>query len=156
MPAVYEKRAIQLDAHVTALAVAGVDVKPEWKLDGVNLLPFLTGEKSGTPHDALYWRFGAQMAIRVGEYKLVRYDSNADTRTGRPRQPVTAAKLYRLSDDIGETRDLAAAMPERVQKLQSKWDAWNATLVAPLWGDNKRDDDGAEPGTPVSRLAKAR
>ncbi|MFA7005083.1 MAG: sulfatase-like hydrolase/transferase, partial [Verrucomicrobiia bacterium] len=87
-PGVFQQPAIQLDLHVTALAVAGVDVKPEWKLDGVNLLPFLSGEKSGSPHAALYWRFGEQMAIRAGDYKLVRYDSNADTRTGR-RQPVT-------------------------------------------------------------------
>jgi len=39
---------IQLDAHVTALAVASVDVNPEWKLDGVNLLPFLQSENAGT------------------------------------------------------------------------------------------------------------
>jgi arylsulfatase A-like enzyme len=155
-PAVCEQPVIQLDAHVTALAVAGVDVNPEWKLDGVNLLPFLHRENPGMPHEALYWRFGSQMAIRMGDYKLVRYDMNADTRTGRPRQPVTRAKLYRLSDDIGETKDLAAEMPERVQELQSKWEAWNATLAAPLWGNAKRDDDGAEPGAPVRRLTKAR
>jgi arylsulfatase A-like enzyme len=144
-PGVDDRPVIQLDAHVTALAAAGVDVKPEWKLDGVNLLPFLSGEKAGAPHEALYWRLGQQMAIRVGDYKLVRYDSNADTRTGRSDQPVTAAKLYRLADDIGESRDLAAAMPEKVKELQSQWDAWNATQAAPLWGGGKAA--GAKPGT---------
>ena len=53
----------------------------------MDLLPFLSGEKSSPPHDALYWRFGEQMAIRLGDYKLVRYDSNADTRTGRGASP---------------------------------------------------------------------
>ncbi len=133
-PGVYHQPAIQLDLNATALAVAGVPVKPEWKLDGVNLLPYLAGDKAGPPHEALYWRFGAQMAVRVGDYKLVRYDSNADTRTGAANQPATAARLYRLSDDIGESKDLAAAMPEKVKELQSKWDTWNATLVPPLWG----------------------
>ena len=133
-PGVFDQPVIQLDVHATALAAAGVEVKPEWSLDGVNLLPFLNGANSGAPHDALYWRFGEQMAIRAGDYKLVRYDSNADTLTGIRNQPVTGPRLYNLTDDIGETKDLAAAMPERVAELQAKWDAWNATLVQPLWG----------------------
>ena len=53
-------------------------MKPEWKLDGVNLLPYLDGKNTGAPHETLYWRFGEQMAIRQGDWKLVRYD-NAGT-----------------------------------------------------------------------------
>lgn len=153
-PGVFEQPAIQLDLHATALAVAGVEVSPEWKLDGVNLLPFLTGEKSGPPHDALYWRFGEQMAIRTGDYKLVQYDSNADTRTGGRNQPVTTPRLYNLSTDIGETKDLSQEMPEKAKELQAKWGAWNATLVKPLWGGGKRDSDGAEPGSAPRKQRK--
>ena len=145
-PGVYEQPVIQLDLTATALAVAGMAAKPEWKLDGVNLLPFLSGAKADPPHDALYWRMGRQMAVRAGDYKLVRYDSNADTRTGVRKQPVTEAKLYHLSDDIGETKDLAAAQPEKVKELQAKWDAWNQANVAPLWGGGRADNDGPEPG----------
>jgi arylsulfatase A-like enzyme len=155
-PGVYDQPVIQLDAHVTALAAARVEVRPQWKLDGVNLLPHLNGERTDPPHDALYWRFGQQMAIRMGDYKLVRYDSNADTRSGDRNQPVTCARLYRLSDDVGETKDLAAAMPDKVKKLQSKWDAWNMTLVPPLWGGGKRDNDGAEPGSPAKKGKRAK
>jgi arylsulfatase A-like enzyme len=151
-PGVYDRPVIQLDAHATALAAAGVAIKPEWQLDGMDLLPFLRGENTGTPHDALYWRFGAQMAIRKGDYKLVRYDTNADTRTGGRNQPVTVARLYRLSDDLGETKDLAATMPDKVQELQSQWDAWNATLVKPLWGGGKV---GSTPATPPAKKRKA-
>ncbi|MGN6644203.1 MAG: sulfatase-like hydrolase/transferase, partial [Verrucomicrobiota bacterium] len=137
--------AIQLDLTATALAAADITVKPEWKLDGVNLLPLLTGEKADAPHDALYWRFGQQMAIRRGDFKLVRYDQNADSNSGG-HQPVTAAKLYNLREDIGETKDLSSAMPEKVKELQMLWDVWNATLVKPLWGSNGSDSDGPEPG----------
>ncbi|MEI7900576.1 MAG: sulfatase-like hydrolase/transferase [bacterium] len=144
-PGVYGQPAIQLDLTATALAAAGAKADT---LDGVNLLPYLTGEKAGPPHEALYWRLGQQMAIRAGDWKLVRYDSNADTRTGTRSQPVTAAKLYNLADDIGEAKDLAAAMPDKAKELQTKWDAWNATLAKPLWGGDKTDSDGAEPGTP--------
>ena len=147
-PGVYDQPAIQLDLHATALAVAGVDAKPEWKLEGVNLLPFLSGEKSGAPHDALYWRFGEQMAVRAGDFKLIRYDVNADTHTGGRSQGVTATKLYNLASDIHEDNDLAAAMPEKVKELQAKWDAWNQSNVKPLWGGGNSDNDGAEPGTP--------
>lgn len=145
-PGVFDQPVIQLDLTVSALAAAGVVIQPEWQLDGVNLLPYLTGERRGAPHDALYWRFGRQMAIRMGDYKLVRYDQNADTQTGRD-QAATAARLYNLADDIGESHDLAAAQPAKVKALQTKWDAWNATLAKPLWGGKKLDDDdGPEPG----------
>jgi arylsulfatase A-like enzyme len=143
--------AIQLDLTATALAAAGVAVPPEWKLDGVNLLPFLTGDKDGPPHDALCWRFGEQMAIRAGDYKLVRYDRNADTLSGGRRQGVTAAKLYHLGDDIGETKDLAAAMPDKVEELQAQWDAWNTGNVKPLWGGGVAGSADAEPGAPAPR-----
>ncbi len=138
---------IQLDLTATALAAAGVVTGPEDKLDGVNLLPFLKGERSGTPHDALYWRFGKQMAIRAGDYKLVRYDSNADTLTGKSNQPITAAMLYNLATDIGETTDLAAAMPEKVKELQSQGDAWNADNISPGWGRYQPANGSSDPGT---------
>jgi arylsulfatase A-like enzyme len=108
----------------------------------VNLLPFLTGSQTSAPHAALYWRFGAQMAIRAGDFKLVRYDSAADTRSGRG-EPVTAAKLYNLRTDLGETADLAAAQPDKVKELQALWDTWNTANVKPLWGT------GADPGAPA-------
>jgi arylsulfatase A-like enzyme len=55
---------IQLDVLPTALAAAGVEGKPEWQLDGVNLLPYLAGRKEAAPHDTLYRRLGEQMATR--------------------------------------------------------------------------------------------
>ena len=144
-PAVYEEPVIQLDASATALAAAGVNVKPEQKLDGVDLIPFLSGEEAGSPHDALFWRFGGQMAIRVGQYKLVRYDLNADTLAGGRSAGVTAPKLYNLANDIGEAKDLAATMPDKVAELQSRWDAWNSELAKPLWGGGS---EGGKSGLP--------
>ncbi len=152
-PGVFDKPAIQLDLHATALAVAGLDLSSIAKLEGVNLLPFLSGEKSGTPHNALYWRFGQQMAIRSGDWKLVRYDPHADGGGAGPKSksvtvPATAPKLYNLADDIHEDKDLSAAMPEKVKELQAKWDEWNKLNIAPGGKDNGADSDGAEPGGP--------
>jgi arylsulfatase A-like enzyme len=128
----YDQPIIQLDILPTALAAADIPVKAEWKLDGVNLLPHLNGKEKAAPHDTLYWRLGAQTAIRQGDWKLVRYDPAADGSRGT----VTEGKLYNLAQDIGETTDLAAKEPERVKKMEDVWQAWQATLAKPLWGAN--------------------
>ncbi|MBA4065923.1 MAG: sulfatase [Isosphaera sp.] len=131
---VYDHPVIQLDLNATALAAAGVAAKPEWKLDGVNLVPYLTGKEAGRPHETLYWRFGQQMAVRHGDWKLVRYDTAADG--GNPG--TSPQKLYNLADDIGEKTDLAAKMPEKVKELEAVWKKWDAELAAPLWGGGKK------------------
>ena len=131
-PGVFEQPVIQLDLHATALAAAGVERRAEWNLDGVDLLPYLGGDRTGPPHESLYWRFGPQMAIRSGDWKLVRYDLNVDGVSGPNR--VTPAKLYNLAADIGEASDLSAKMPEKVKELQEKWELWDRDNVAPLWG----------------------
>jgi arylsulfatase A-like enzyme len=130
-----DRPVIQLDFLPTALAAAGVETKPEWKLDGVNLLPYLGAKKNeAEPHEALFWRLGAQNAIRKGDWKLVKYDLTAEGGTG-----TSAAKLYNLKDDIGEATDLTAKQPEKVKELQAAWDTWNKSNVAPLWGGGKAD-----------------
>ena len=118
---------IQLDVLPTALAAAGVGIQRQWGLDGVNLLPYLTGQRSGPPHEALYWRLGQNMAIRKGDWKLVKTNE-------RPLENVDAlafadlsgAGLYNLAADIGETTDLAAEHLERVKELAAAWRQWNA------------------------------
>ncbi|MFO1002424.1 MAG: sulfatase-like hydrolase/transferase [Planctomycetaceae bacterium] len=132
---VYEKPVIQLDLHATSLVAAGVELKPEWKLEGVNLLPYVSGEDSGIPHEAVYWRFGQQMAIRSGDWKLLRYDPAADNSTGR----VTPIKLYNLASDIHEDNDLSETMPDKVRELQTQWDAWDQHNVAPGAEDGEKN-----------------
>ena len=126
---------IQLDILPTALAAAGEEVKPEWKLDGVNLLPFLTGEKTGVPHEALYWRFGGQLAIREGDWKLVKAPGIAANPEswGGSKAVTDGAELYNLTADIGEKNNLAATNPDKVKELAAAWNAWNAELVDPKW-----------------------
>jgi arylsulfatase A-like enzyme len=123
---IYDKPVIQLDLHATALTVAGVEIQKDWKLDGVNLLPYLDGKKTEAPHDALYWRFGDQMALRKGDYKLVQYDN-------------TGCKLYNLATDIGESNDLATKEPMKVKELETLWQKWNKEMAEPLWGARKKN-----------------
>jgi arylsulfatase A-like enzyme len=72
------------------------------------------------------------MAIRRGDWKLVRYDPAADGKDG----VVTDAKLYNLKDDVGEAHDLIKSNPEKAKELLAAWDKWNELNVPPLWGND--------------------
>lgn len=148
---VYERPVISLDVHATVLAAAGVDlngpanpvqtVESEApRVEGRDLLPFVRGEgerAAGGPHEALFWRMGNQWAVRKGDWKLV---SQARQNARRPGE----VRLYNLREDIGETNDLAAAMPRKVAELRAAYDAWNAGNIDPLWRRSEgRDADGA-------------
>lgn len=120
---VYDQPVIQLDFMPTVLAAVGAPSPKGVQLDGVDLRPFVTGKNTAAPHDALYWRYDEQWAIRSGNYKLVHADTT--------RPPM----LFDLSKDQGESTDLAARQPEIAQKLQAKYDQWNKSLPEPLWRD---------------------
>ena len=100
----------------------------------MNLLPFLTGTAKGAPHDALYWRLGGTMAIRKGDWKLVKTREgplvDVDPSTLRD---LSDAGLYNLSEDIGETRNRAAERPDKVTELSDLWQQWNRQLAKPSW-----------------------
>ncbi len=131
---VYHQPVIQLDIQPTALAAAGGSVKTEWKLDGVNLLPYLEGKNSGRPHETLYWRFGPQWAIRKGDWKLVQAsEEKMLPAVALPEMPVGPVHLYDLSKDLGESNDLSAKHPEKVTELRAAWEAWSRELAPPSW-----------------------
>jgi arylsulfatase A-like enzyme len=132
--AVYEKPVIQLDILPTALAAVGIEPQPDWQLEGVDLLPYLRGQSKDKPHETLYWRFGQQMAIRQGDWKLVRYDPVVDDARGQATPP----RLYNLADNIGESQDLSQQHPEKVRELQAAWDQWNQSNISPLWGGGRK------------------
>jgi arylsulfatase A-like enzyme len=128
---VYEHPIIQLDILPTAIAAAEGKIDPAWKLDGVNLLPYLTGDNAGKPHETLYWRFGNQWAIRHGDWKLV-----VGNEPGMPASATKPPSLFNLASDISEGKDLAAAEPEKIKQLKSIYDQWNAEQEEPRWRPN--------------------
>jgi arylsulfatase A-like enzyme len=132
----YDAAVISLDILPTACALAGV--KTPDNADGVNLLPYLRGQKTTAPHDALYWRFGPQKAIRKGNWSLVDWrDFQKKTSSGW--------QLYDLSKDIGQQHDLAAERPEVVAELREAWQRWDAQNIAPLWHGGTTEDPTAPP-----------
>jgi arylsulfatase A-like enzyme len=152
--ALYDEPVIQLDILPTVLAAAGVDFSDDSQLEGVNILPFLNGDQEGAPHEALYWRFGAQMAIRQGDWKLVKYDPTVDGQPGG-KGSATDARLYNLADDLGETNNLIDKEPEKAKALQAAWDKWNESNVPAAWGlDGVKNKKGK--GRKLQRAAERR
>ena len=125
-----EHPVIGMDIPATALAVAEVGLKDDEKpLDGVNLLPHLNGSKKAAPHPALFWRFGPQSAVRMGDWKLVTASQSDAHYVDTPKAPM----LFNLREDASEKVDLAAEFPDRVKEMQAAWDKWNEGNVAPKW-----------------------
>ncbi|QOV91328.1 sulfatase-like hydrolase/transferase [Humisphaera borealis] len=109
-----------IDVTATAIALARAEAASGTRrLDGIGLMPLLADNATPMPPRPLFWRVGKKNALRVGDWKLIR--------DGKDWQ------LYDLARDIGETADLAAKEPARVQQMSALWDAWNAEQVEPLW-----------------------
>ena len=124
---------IQLDVLPTALAAAGIPAGNQTKVDGVNLLPFITGKNQGPAHEALYWRLGGMMAIRKGDWKLVKTQEGPLPPDPSVLADLSAAELYHLAADISETKNLAPTNPAKVKELADQWQRWNRELAKPLW-----------------------
>lgn len=113
---VYDHPVSSLDVAATAVALAGLPHDDE--LDGVNLMPFLTGRNNAPPHDNLFWRWRSQAAVLEFPWKLIRL--------GRSEH-----YLFDVTQSDGETKNLIANHPEIAARLQTKLDAWCATLATP-------------------------
>jgi arylsulfatase A-like enzyme len=115
-----------MDFHPTLLEVAGIDGGEP--LDGVSLMPLLRGE-GRLERDAIFFhypnyafhrsnRLGS--AIRAGRYKLI---ENFDD---------GSLELYDLENDLSETTDLAAKMPDRAGAMRQRLAAWRARTAAAM------------------------
>ena len=120
----FDEPVMGFDVHATALAVAGVIDTAKGSTDGVDLIPYLTGEREGRPHEQLFWRYGKKHAVRVGEWKLV---------AGHTPSPM----LFNVVNDMSERTDLATEHPEKLEELQTIYAAWDAQMMKPQWTSSK-------------------
>jgi len=109
-----------IDVFATSLGAAGTPMPTDHPYDSVNILPFLTGEKTGMPHERLFWRNGRQRAIREGDWKLVRVENQPD-------------QLFHLASDVGEKTDLARKQPKIAKRLADALNAWDKQLIDPVF-----------------------
>ncbi len=112
---IYEEPVSALDILPTLLASVGHPIPDN--LDGINLLPYLTGLNKSKPHDLLYWETNNFSALRKGDWKLVR--AKRGNRTWQ---------LYDLGQDISETENLAELEPAKRDELLAQWYAKHAEI----------------------------
>lgn len=120
-----------LDVMATSLAAAGINMPSDKKYDSVNLLPHIKNEITNDPHPALFWRAanGKSLAVRQGDWKLVRYGGQPD-------------ELYNLADDASESNNLATTRQDMSQALDRSLNGWVAELAEPSFlGSSVKNED---------------
>lgn len=97
------------DVMPTLAELAGA--KPPDNIDGISIVPTLLGEDAAgrrqKKHEFLYWEYGRQIAVRMGNFKAVKPDRN------KPFE------LYDLSKDISEKTDIAGEHPELLARMKA-------------------------------------
>lgn len=146
-----------VDFYPTFCEMTGAKLPDDQPLDGVSIVPLLKGRKPEEAR-AIYWHFPAYLQsysrydeqrdplyrsrpcgiIRLGDWKLHEYFEDGDASD-------RGLELYNLRDDIGETNNLAEAMPEKAKELHAKMIAWRKEIGAPVPREpNPRYDAQAE------------
>jgi arylsulfatase A-like enzyme len=136
--------AIHVDVYPTFLDAAGAKAPADYPLDGESLLPLLRDPQAALQREAIYqhfpgylgqgagqWRTTPVGLIHAGAWKLMEFYED-----GR-------LELYNLADDLGETKDLAAAMPDKARELHAKLAAWRRAIQAPMPTPNQPQGEPA-------------
>jgi arylsulfatase A-like enzyme len=126
--------AMSIDFLPTIAELTGLKRFPT--MDGVSLVPVLKDAAADLGRQTLYWHYphyhpgGATPygAIRDGDWRLVEFYED-----GR-------VELYHLKDDVGETNDLAATMPEKRDALLAKLRQWRQDVGAQMPLENSAYD----------------
>jgi arylsulfatase A-like enzyme len=121
-----------LDFTPTMIAAAGGE--PTRELDGINLLPAMTGKEALNSDRPLYWRAQKARAIRVGEWKAV-YSGPSGYGDRDFDAPDERWYLFNLAESVSEDwkNDLSVKYPGKLNELVALWDAWNEHNIEPLW-----------------------
>ena len=115
-----EQVTITMDWVATMLSVAGAKPSADFPLDGMDLVPIVTGQRKIVPR-ILYWRLTQrtnEKAIRMGEWKYLR-DS-------------TGEYLFNLAKDPSEKNNLKDANPDVFSSLKSKYADWERSVLQPV------------------------
>ena len=109
-----------LDIAATAVGVAGADTSAEPIMEGVDLTPYLTGQKKGAPHDALFWRGSDGRFWSVLDSNGTKHVQDKDS---------SSPQLFHLPNDISEAHDVLVNFPDEARELYKKWSLWNKSNV---------------------------
>ena len=107
----------QSDFLATFAELLGTRLPDNAGEDSVSLMPLLKGGDQPVRGNAVSASIGGVPALRSGNWKYIPAPGSGGWgKGGDPSQPV---QLYDLADDLGETKNLAATMPEKVAEMKT-------------------------------------
>ena len=115
-----QQLAITMDWTATILSAAAVKANKDFPLDGMDLIPILTGKKKNSER-VFYWRTfqrSKQKAIRDGNWKYL--------------QDETGEYLFDLMADQGEKNDVKAKEDSIFNRLKKEYASWEKTVLQPI------------------------
>lgn len=118
----YDAPIISLDLFSTIIAQSLIPIQSKNELDGVNLIPYLVGEKKGVPHDYLFWR-------KFDQNKVACRNSNGNKMIVSKDQHM----LFNLKDDISEKTNVIEKNNDIFQTLQTSYQNWNSQMLDPIF-----------------------
>jgi len=119
----YSEPVSLLDIFGTVAGILDLPENPSRVRDGVNLIPFLTGEKEGVPHERIYLRMFDKnvFAMREGIFKLVQ------------PQKLKVPRLFNLQKDISESKNVSDWNTYRFDRMKKEYENWNQELIPPAF-----------------------
>ncbi len=120
---IYDKPIIALDIFATVASAAKAEKYIMNEIDGVNLIPYLSGNKSGSPHEYLYWKNPDKDidVIRDDRYKYLRIKNDE--------------YIFDLKNDISEESNIIDLSKPIYDRLKSQFKLWEKDMIDPVFMD---------------------
>ncbi|GAA4813999.1 sulfatase-like hydrolase/transferase [Litoribaculum gwangyangense] len=120
-----------MDIFSTTVELAGGKIPSDRVIDGINLMPYLTGKKKGQPHPTLFFRRAERnfWSIRQGDYKWVYY---AGRNIKLVNKEPEGGGLYDIQNDISESVDLSKELSSKKDELSKLYRELTKNLPSPL------------------------
>jgi len=120
---IYDKPIIALDVFATVASAASAEKYIRNDIDGVDILPYITGEKSGLPHKYLYWQNPDKDidVVRDERYKYIRIEEEE--------------YIFDLKNDISEEKNIINSSKPIYDRLKSQFKEWEKEMIDPVFMD---------------------
>lgn len=106
----------QADIMATIAEIIGASLPPDAGEDSFSLLPLLIGENKAVRENAVSTSISGFLSLRERAWKLILGSGSCGWSPGSDGEPT---QLYNLANDIGETKNLAGEIPDRVSEMKS-------------------------------------
>lgn len=128
-PGVSDQMVCTIDLASSLAALTGTPLPDNACLDSLNVLPAVLGEPGAKGRDHLVQQDngGANLGLRMGDWKLVRMKTKGATeaKVSRKKRTDTGGphRLYHLPNDPAELKDVSEQQPEKLKEMTARLDA---------------------------------